>query len=143
VNIGKLRGFSAKNSRAGWVDLVDSKWTRSRSDGCGCARVKRGGGVRSGPSDLDPTARIARERWPTAVAKRQPALSGGGVRRRRTLTRALVPDLARGRHLRAARGAAKPTGAAAAAETRRRGRTTQRRGSETLARALGCYGAQA
>jgi hypothetical protein len=137
----KTQGLFCKNSRAGWVDLVDSRWTRSRSvgsrsDGCGCARVKRGSGVRSGPSDLDPAARIARERWPTAVAKRQPALSGGGVRRRRTLTRALVPDLARGRHLRAARGAAKPTGAAAAAETRWRG-------SETPARALGCYGAQA
>jgi hypothetical protein len=122
--------------------LTRSRSVGSRSCGAGHARVKRGGGFRSGASDLDPAAQIACKRWPPAggEGRRRPVMSSGGVRRR-TLTRALVLGLGRGAHLRVARESAKRQGAAAAAETRQRGRATRRHGSGTLARPLGCYGA--
>jgi hypothetical protein len=133
--------------------LTRSRSVGSRSNGCGGLRVRQAAGcVGSGSDgsghpqaaglDLVRWISIRRPRTRASAERRRAAVAGGGVRQR-TRTWAPGHDLKRGRHLRAARGTAKPTGAATAAETRRRGRTTRRRGSETPARALGCYGAQA
>jgi hypothetical protein len=109
-----------------------------RSSGCCCSRVKRCGGIRSGASDLDPAARNVCKRLAAGQSRRRAAAAAlGGEVRQRTLTRALVPGLKRGELLRAARGAAKPTGTAVAAvavEKRRRGRATRRRDSAKAAK---------
>jgi hypothetical protein len=107
------------------------------SDGCGL----------SGAARLDLARRILIRRPGTLASGEAAGASADGgdrrwARRRQTLTRALVPGLARGRHLPAARGAAKPTGAARAAATRWSGGTTRRRGKEDPARSLGRRGSR-
>jgi hypothetical protein len=71
--------------------------------------VKRGGGFRSGASDLDPAAKIACERWPAAGGE---ATAAAGDERRRSSpaspqTRVLVHGLGHRVHLREARGLAR------------------------------------
>jgi hypothetical protein len=101
----------------------------------------------TGASDLDPTAGIACERpkrrrsAEDGGARRRVAANGGGARRC-TQSRAPVHDLKRGWHLCAAREHAKQDGAAVAAELRRSGRSTRRRGPRTPARSSGPYGAR-
>jgi hypothetical protein len=90
-----------------------------------------GNRIESGASDLDSAAEDASPRLSGADGGRQrrPAASGGGTRRR---AQSWAPGhrLKRGRHLCAARRAAKPMGTTAAAEKRRSGGTTRRRGHE-------------